>query len=66
MGKDFHSTSGGTRPAPGSMNMIILMAFYSHTRSLTRRRFCSWKVFAEFQQAAFAKKVEQLVATWGA
>ncbi len=28
--------------------------------------FCSWSAFAEFQQADFAKKVEQLVATWGA
>ena len=28
--------------------------------------FCSWSVFVEFQQAAFAEKVREIVARWGA
>lgn len=28
--------------------------------------FCSWKIFQEFKQAAYAKEVEALVARWGA
>jgi len=30
------------------------------------RSFCSWNSFTEFQQAEFARYVEQLVDTWGA
>lgn len=30
------------------------------------RTFCSWSVFAEYHQSAFAERVEQLVQRWGA
>jgi peptide deformylase len=30
------------------------------------RSFCSWSVFTEYHQAAFAEEVKKLVATWGA
>lgn len=35
-------------------------------RVIDPRTFCSWDSFAEFEQAAFASRVEALVKRWGA